>query len=82
MNKKHTLLFVDDEQNILTALCRLFRREGYQILLANSGKEGLELLQQNEVSLIISEQRMPEMIGAEFLARSQEIAPLRRHRNE
>ena len=75
MDKKHTLLFVDDEQIILTALHRLFRREGYQILLANSGKEGLELLGENEVSLIISDQRMPEMIGAEFLARSQEISP-------
>lgn len=75
MDNIHTLLFVDDEHNILTALRRLFHREGYQILLANSGKEGLELLAKNEVSLIISDQRMPEMIGAEFLARSQEISP-------
>lgn len=75
MTMQHTLLLVDDEENILNSLRRLFRREGYTILTATSGAEGLELLAQNEVSLIMSDQRMPQMIGAEFLAKSREIAP-------
>jgi DNA-binding response OmpR family regulator len=75
MTMQHTLLLVDDEENILNSLRRLFRREGYTILTATSGAEGLELLAQNEVSLIMSDQRMPQMTGAEFLAKSREIAP-------
>jgi response regulator RpfG family c-di-GMP phosphodiesterase len=70
-----TLLFVDDEANILSSLRRLFRPLGYTILVANSGKEGLEILQQNEVDLIISDMRMPEMDGAEFLKQAAEQWP-------
>ncbi|HTD06261.1 EAL domain-containing protein [Undibacterium sp.] len=62
-----TLLLVDDEPNILASLKRLLRREGYQILLANSGQEGLEILEKNRVDVIISDQRMPNMTGVEFL---------------
>jgi len=62
-----TILCVDDEQSILNALKRLLRKEGYQLLFANSGKEGLGLLQENEVHLVISDQRMPGMSGTEFL---------------
>ena len=62
-----TLLFVDDEQNILSSLKRLFRSEGYNIVLANSGIEGLEILNTQKVDLVISDMRMPEMNGAEFL---------------
>ena len=65
--EKPTLLFVDDEQNILSSLRRLFRAEGYNIFLANSGAEGLEVLRQENINLVISDMRMPEMNGAEFL---------------
>ena len=75
MERKHTVLFVDDEENILHALRRLFRREGYHILTATSGPEGLELVRENEVSLVISDQRMPQMIGAEFLGHVRDLAP-------
>ncbi len=75
MPNKHAILFVDDDENILNSLRRLFRREGYEILLAKSGTEGLEVLKNHQVSLIISDQRMPEMIGAEFLAKAKEISP-------
>lgn len=70
-----TLLLVDDEENIVSALVRLLRRDGYRILKANSGKEGLELLAQNEVGVIVSDQRMPEMTGAEFLSKVKELYP-------
>lgn len=62
-----TLLCVDDEANILSALKRLFRSQGYTILTATSGKAGLELLEKEHVDLVISDMRMPEMNGAQFL---------------
>ncbi len=66
-NPVATLLFVDDEANILSALKRLFRPLGYRIITAQSGREGLEILQQQTVDLVISDMRMPEMDGAAFL---------------
>jgi len=65
--EKPSLLFVDDEKNILSSLKRLFRSEGYTIHLANSGAQGLELLDKEKIDLVISDMRMPEMNGAEFL---------------
>ncbi|MHB9117428.1 MAG: HD domain-containing phosphohydrolase [Burkholderiales bacterium] len=62
-----TLLFVDDEANILSALKRLFRPLGYRILTAESGAAGLLLCEQNHIDLVISDMRMPEMNGAQFL---------------
>lgn len=75
MNETHNILFVDDEDNILSSLTRLFRREGYGIYTAASGPAGLEVLKQQKISLILSDQRMPEMNGARFLELSREIAP-------
>ena len=72
---KHTVLCVDDEQNILHALKRLLRKDGYRLLTASSGDEGLKILEQNEVHVVISDQRMPEMSGTEFLARVKEHHP-------
>jgi response regulator RpfG family c-di-GMP phosphodiesterase len=72
---QHTILCVDDEPNILQSLKRLLRREGYNILLASSGEEAFKLLEENEVHLIISDQRMPQMSGTEFLAAVKEKYP-------
>ena len=63
-----TILCVDDEKPILSSLRRLFRRAGYNVLLANSGREALEVLAKESVDLLISDMRMPEMTGAELLA--------------
>ena len=65
---QYTLLFVDDEKNIINSIRRLFRTENYNILLADSGSEGLEVLKDHDVSVIISDQRMPGMTGSQFLA--------------
>ena len=62
-----TLLFVDDEPGILSALRRLFRPHGYRILIAESGEAGLEILGKESVDLVISDMRMPVMDGATFL---------------
>jgi diguanylate cyclase (GGDEF)-like protein/PAS domain S-box-containing protein len=74
-NQQATLLFVDDEPNVLKALKRLFRHENYTIYLAADGAEGLEILRQHAVDLIISDMRMPKMSGAEFLAHALEQWP-------
>ncbi|MBK9574803.1 MAG: EAL domain-containing protein [Rhodoferax sp.] len=73
--KQRTLLLVDDEPNIVAALKRLFRRDGHTILTANSGPEGLELLSQHKVDVIISDQRMPGMTGVEFLRAAKSLYP-------
>lgn len=65
--KPPVILCVDDEPNILSSLRRLFRPKGFQIFVANSGKEGLALLETETVDLVISDMRMPEMDGAQFL---------------
>jgi len=81
MKNKHTILLVDDETGIIKALSRLLRKEDYKILTAASGQEGLDLLRilkngaEDPASLIISDQRMPGMNGAAFLAKSKAIFP-------
>jgi response regulator RpfG family c-di-GMP phosphodiesterase len=62
-----TVLCVDDEPNILSALRRLLRRAGYRVLTADSGAAGLAVLEAGSVELVISDMRMPEMDGARFL---------------
>lgn len=62
-----TLLLVDDEGSILNALKRTLRREGYRLLTANNPLEGMEILEREPVALVLSDHRMPEMTGAEFL---------------
>ena len=74
---EHFILLVDDEQSITRSLQRLFRKEKYQILTASSGQEGLTMLSgfDKPVSLIISDQRMPGMTGAQFLEKARILAP-------
>ncbi len=71
----HTVLCVDDEENILHSLKRLLRKEGYRLLTATSGTDGLRVLENNDVHLVVSDQRMPEMSGTEFLAKVKENYP-------
>jgi response regulator RpfG family c-di-GMP phosphodiesterase len=70
-----TVLFVDDEENILHSLKRLLRKEKYRILTATCGADGLDILQDNDVHLVVTDQRMPGMSGTEFLAKVKEKYP-------
>jgi len=70
-----TLLLVDDEPGILSALCRMLHYEGYRILTANNAAEGLELLALEDINVVISDQRMPGLSGTEFLARVKSMHP-------
>lgn len=73
--RKRTLLLVDDEENILSSLRRLFRRDGYHIITASSAAEGLQRMVEGSVDVIISDQRMPGMTGVEFLRRAKDLYP-------
>ena len=72
---QRTLLLVDDEANILTALKRLLRKENYTIITANSAPEGLAILERQAIDVIVSDQRMPDMTGVEFLGKVKERWP-------
>jgi DNA-binding NtrC family response regulator len=70
------VLFVDDEKNILNAVKRLFMDEPFEVLTADSGAAGLDVLKQNpDIGVIVSDQRMPGMSGAEFLEQSRPVSP-------
>ncbi|MDP3842590.1 MAG: EAL domain-containing protein [Oxalobacteraceae bacterium] len=73
--RRRTVLLLDDEPNMLSALARLFRKDGYQILQAHTPAEGFELLATHRVQVIISDQRMPLMTGTAFLGKVKELYP-------
>lgn len=70
-----TILFVDDEANILRSLARLFRGRDLKILIAESGESGLKVLSEEQVDLVVSDMRMPNMDGAQFLTKVYEGWP-------
>lgn len=70
-----TVLFVDDESNILNSLKRLLRHEEYNLITASSAQEGLQVLREKSIDLVVSDQRMPEVPGNEFLQTVKEQYP-------
>jgi signal transduction histidine kinase len=68
MAKRHTILVVDDEADVVKSVQDLLRLD-YRVLGATSAQQGQELLQQHEVHAIMTDQRMPDMTGVEFLHR-------------
>ena len=71
---KITILYVDDEENNLFSFKATFRIK-YKVLTALSGNEALDILEKNQVHIIITDQRMPEMTGIEFLEKVLEKFP-------
>ena len=71
----NSILIVDDDKNILKTLKRLFIDEEYSIYTAESGEEGLKVLEKAEIHLIISDQKMPGMNGIEFLEKAVKDYP-------
>jgi response regulator RpfG family c-di-GMP phosphodiesterase len=70
-----TLLIVDDEAQILSALERSLRREGYEIVAVESAAAALRVLEKRCVDAILSDQKMPGMSGVQLLARAAELRP-------
>ena len=69
------ILFVDDEENVLSALKRQFRKQ-YDVSTAVSGAEGLQkIVKEGPFAVIISDMQMPEMNGIQFLQVAQQMAP-------
>lgn len=75
MGEKVRILCVDDEKNILRALKRLFLEEDYIIITATSAEEGLRVLEQEDIQVVLSDYRMPVMNGVEFLNRVYKLWP-------
>jgi len=72
---ERAVLLVDDEPHILNSLRRLLRKEEYRVLTAQGGEEGLAILAENTVQVVVSDYRMPSMDGIEFLQRAKETHP-------
>ena len=70
------LLLLDDEDNILSALRRLLRREGYRVHTTTSPMEAYEILATHPIGVVLSDQRMPQMNGTEFLLQVKRLYPL------
>ncbi|MFH1495991.1 MAG: EAL domain-containing protein [Pseudomonadota bacterium] len=73
--EERTLLLLDDEANILSALARLLRRDKYTILRATNADEAFNLLATHRVGVVLTDQRMPGMSGTEFLRRTKQLYP-------
>ncbi|HVJ62886.1 MAG TPA: EAL domain-containing protein [Tahibacter sp.] len=69
------LLLVDDEENVLRALGRALRRDGYRIFSASSAEQGFDILARHSIQVILSDQRMPVMNGTDFLSKVKEMYP-------
>jgi signal transduction histidine kinase len=65
-NNRHTILVVDDEPDVVKSMQALLRLD-YKVLGATSAADGMRLMEQNEVHVVMTDQRMPEMTGVEFL---------------
>lgn len=72
--QKARILFVDDEERIVTALKSVFRA-GYHVFTTTDGKKALDFLSKHPVEVVVSDQRMPEMLGVELLREVKQIAP-------
>src|SRR5262249_54538097 len=72
--RRHTLLVVDDEVDVLESLRHLFHRS-YRVLTAPGGDQALEMMSKNDVHLILSDQRMPGMSGDVFLSHARRLKP-------
>lgn len=75
MSRRPVLLLVDDEAHVLSALCRSLRREGYEILTAETAAEALRILEAREVDAVLSDHKMPRMGGLELLERASRLRP-------
>ena len=75
LDEHPVILCVDDEQSILKSLTRLFASKEYHVITAESGTIALDIMEHQTVNLIVSDMRMPQMTGAEFLGFAAQKQP-------
>ncbi len=73
--ERYTILIVDDEPNVIASLKRVFTDEPYEIYSAAGALEGIEILNNNPVKVVVSDEKMPDVTGSEFLAMVREQFP-------
>ena len=66
--KKHRILFVDDEPAITRALKLALRKQPWEIVTADSGEEALERVSESPFDVVVSDERMPGLQGSDFLS--------------
>ena len=71
----HTVLFVDDDANILKAIQRILRNERMDVITASGGQEALNILEKTDIEVVVSDQDMPGMSGVELLSRIRDQHP-------
>ncbi len=74
MSEKVNVLFLDDESRIVNSLKSLFRRT-YNVFTATDGHQALEIVKNNKIQVVVSDQRMPNMLGVEFLKKVKAVSP-------
>ena len=72
--RRHTVLVVDDEPDVVKSVQDLLRYD-YKVLGATRARDAIKLMQENEIAVVMSDQRMPEMSGVEFLGRARADHP-------
>lgn len=80
--ERNSVLFVDDEMNILSAIRRAVVDEPFQAFFANSGKEALKIMEEREIAVLVTDMRMPEMDGLQLLKIVKEEYPATIARHE
>jgi len=76
MADQKTVLFVDDEPAVLNSLKRMLREEGWNLVFVESGTEGLRILEEQTVDVVVVDLQMPQMNGLSFLEHVAEKFPL------
>src|ERR1700685_2800494 len=67
--KEISVLFLDDEQNVLNSIRRLFADETYGVAVAGNYEEAMAVMAREKIKVVLSDQRMPDITGIEFLSR-------------
>jgi two-component system NtrC family response regulator len=70
-----SILVVDDDPNSLFGICQILKDEGYQVVPAGNGKDALEKLKANNINMVITDERMPDLTGMEVLSEIKKMDP-------
>ena len=75
-HRSPSILLVDDDPDVRSVLCEILKLEGYDVVSASDGRQGLRMLQENPVSLVITDVLMPELDGLEVIRTIRKVNPM------